>query len=266
MIEKTLMDAFVTLVNGLSLSPVPKLVGVIEPAATEELPALVVAIEQSERLGNGLGDRSALITRGALPWQMTVNLASPVLPGATDVTLVSEDRSQLNLPYGGLVRKTGANGALSAADITLTLDGTPLTLAASAPGAGQFAVEPLGGVLSFGTPLGHAGTLVCAFFLGQWEQRVARGGGVLRLSVFAANATEARDASDAVLLALARTRSPFAGASRFDVAEIGSVGAAAMAGASVRVLRFHFEFEQAINEPDSSGGIIQRIPVQALLG
>jgi len=30
-------------------------------------------------------------------------------------------------------------------------------------------------------------------------------------------------------------------------------------------VRFRFEFEQEINVPDSSAGIIQRIPVQAVL-
>jgi hypothetical protein len=267
MIEKALLDAFVAQLSDLSLTPAPALVGVIEPAASADLPALVVAIEHSERLGGGLGERSALVRIGALAWEQRVDLASPLLPGSPEVRLVSDDGRQLSLAYGGLVRKTGVHGPLGAADFTLTIDGAPLTLVASNPGADQFSVEPIAGVLSFGAPLPPSGSLVCGFFLGQWEQRVARGSGRLRLSVFAGSAAVARDLSDAALLALGRSRAPFAGASRFDVAEIGSVAAVpTLAGASVRVARFRFEFEQQINEPESTGGIIQRIPVQALLG
>ena len=268
MIEKALLDAFVVLVNGLGLTPAPKLVGVIEPVETADLPALVAGIEHSERLGNGLGERSALISSGALPWEQRVNLASPLLHGSPELTLVSDDRRELSLAYGGLVRRTGSRAPLDAADITLTLDGAPLALVASSPAVGQFAVDPLAGVLAFGAPLPPAGTLVCSFFLGQWEQRVARGSGRLRLSVFAESPTVVRDLSDALLSALGRSRAPFPGLARFDVTEIGSVATAAPAlvGASVRTLRFRFEFEQQINEPESSGGVIQRIPVQALLG
>src|SRR6185295_2202714 len=54
MIEQALLDRLEVLVTGLALTPAPKLIGVIEPHATADLPALVVSIEQNMRMGNGL--------------------------------------------------------------------------------------------------------------------------------------------------------------------------------------------------------------------
>ena len=268
MIEQALLDRLEVLVTGLALTPAPKLIGVIEPHAIADLPALVVSIEQNMRMGNGLGERSSLVTRGALPWTAEINLASPFLPSEPSFSLLSGDRKRLSLPHGGLVRRDGSNGALTAVDLQVTVNAAARTLVQGAPAAGEFSAEPLSGSLVFGDALPLTGALRANYFLGQWEQRVVRGQGTLRLAVFAEDGATVRDLSNKVLSALGDSGpSPLPGLSQFTVAEIGSIGAAdpPIPDARRRIVRFRFEFEQEINVPDSSGGIIQRIPVQAVL-
>ena len=264
MIEQALLDRLEDLVGALALTPAPKLVGVIEPATTTDLPAVVVSIEQSSRLGNGLGDRTVVITDGALAWKADVNLANPVLPGDPPFMLVSGNRLQLTLPHGGLVRSDGTTGALAAPDIQVTVKGVAQTLVQSAPAANQFTVDPLTGTLVFGAALPADGLVEAHYFLGQWEQRLVRSQGVLKLAVLATDAAAVRDLSNTVLAALGDARTPVPGLSQFAVMEIGSIGAAdPPLAARRRAVRFRFEFEQEINVPESSGGVIQRISVQA---
>lgn len=268
MIEQALLDSLAALATGLALTPAPKLIGVIEPVATAELPALVVAIEQSQRLANGLGERSTLVTNGALAWQADIDLANPVLPADPSFSLVSADRKQLFLPHGGLVRQDSSSGPLGAVDIQVTVQGQPRTLAPAAPGASQFSADPLSGTLVFGQALPPNGIVEAHYFLGQWEQRIVRSNGVLRLAVLAADAATVRDLSNSVLAALIDSPTVLPpGLTELTITEIGSVGSAdpPLATARRRVVRLRFEFEQQINVPDSSGGIIQRIPITGLL-
>jgi hypothetical protein len=276
MIEQALLDSLEAIATGLALTPAPKLIGVIEPVAPSELPALVVAIEQSQRLGNGLGERATLFTHGVLAWQAEIDLANPVLATDQAFSLLSGDRKQLILPHGGLVRKDGSSGAhgasdtaLGAADIQLTVQGTPRTLTqAAVPGPGEFSADPASGTLVFGQALPPNGMVEAHYYLGQWEQRVVRSSGVLRLAILAADAATVRDLSNSVLSAL--VESPTAlppGLSELTITEIGSIGSAdpPLDSARQRVMRLHFDFEQQVNVPDASGGIIQRIPIQVVL-
>jgi hypothetical protein len=252
-------------VTGLALTPVPKLIGVIEPHATADLPALVVSIEQNVRLGNGLGERSILMTRGALPGRP--RSISRALPADRAIVLASQRPIETSDPAAWRVGPSdGSNGALTAVDLTVTVDAAPRTLAQARPRPAS-SRRIRSGSLVFGDAPAHrdgAGGLL----FGQWEQRVVRGQGTLRLAVFAEDGATVRDLSNKVLAALGDSGpSPLPGLSQFTVAEIGSIGAAdpPIPDARRRIVRFRFEFEQEINVPDSSGGIIQRIPVQAVL-
>jgi hypothetical protein len=259
MIEQALLDGLGLLVNSLSLAPPPKLVGVIEPVDASELPALVVSLEQNRRLANGLGERALLVTDGALPWQSEIKLANPVLVTDPSFSLLSPDRRTLNLPHGGLVRANAATGPLSNTDIQVRINGAATT---------DFTVDPLVGALTFAAPLPATGIVQVNYFLGQWERRIVRSQGVLRLSVLAADAPTVLGLSDRILSAIGDSSSPVVqGLSQFSVAEIGSIGPAdpPLANARRRLVRFAFEFEQEINVPDASGGIIQRVPVQAFV-
>jgi hypothetical protein len=266
MIEQDLLDRLGSVMRALALTPAPALIGVIEPQATAELPALVMSIEASQRLGNGLGERSMLVTDGALPWHADINLANPVLATDPTFSLINAGRTRLTLPHGGLVRHDGTTGALTAADIHVEVNDAVRTLVAEAPGAGQVAADPLSGTLLFGDALPLAGTVETNYFLGQWEQRVVRSHGVVRVAVLATTAGDAQELSNTLLSALGDAElGLLPGLSQFVVTDIGSIGAAdpPLDAARRRILRFRFEFEQDINAPASSGGIIQRIPIQA---
>jgi hypothetical protein len=266
MIEQALIERLCVLIGALPLSPAPKSIGVIEPQVAADMPAVVVSIEQNTRLKIGLGERSSLITRGALAWQAQIDLANPSLPEEPSFSLLSSDRTRLNLPHGGLVRSDGSSGNLTAADIQVTVDDAPLNLVAAAPGSGEFSAEPLSGALQFGAPLAGSGIARAHYFLGQWEQRVVRGHGILGLSTFAATGQAVQNVSDQVLSALGDGIPSSLGLTQFSVLDIGSVGLApGLADARQRLVRFRFELEQEINVPDSSGGIIQRIPVRVVL-
>jgi hypothetical protein len=266
MIEQTLLNGLELFLSGLTLTPAPKLVGVIEPVAAQELPALVVSIDESRRLGAGLGERAVLITDGALSWKADIDLANPTLPGDPPFPLTSGDRTQLILPHGGLVRSDGTTGALRAQDIEVRVRGVLRTLTSGPPQGGEFSADPVSGTLSFGDPLPADGLLEATYFLGQWEQRVARSHGVLSLALLAADATTVRDLSNTILSALDGSgATPLRGLSEFSVAEVGSIGisGAPLVTARKRVIRFRFQFEEELNIPESSGGTIRRIPVQA---
>ena len=266
MIERTLLDTLEERLRNLGLAPAPALIGVVEPSVDTDLPALVISIEQTTRPANGLGERSTLITNGALAWQALIDLANPVLPSDPSFSLLSAGRMQLALPHGGLVRSDGSTGALRPGDIQVQVVGNPRTLVTAAPGPNEFTAEPLAGTLTFGQALPPNGTLRVNYFVGQWEQRVVSSNGVLRLSVVAANAAAVRDLSNSAMAALGEPPAISAStAPRLTISEIGSIGPAdpPLAAARRRVVRFQFEFQQEINQPESSGGVIQRIPVQS---
>jgi hypothetical protein len=266
MIEQALLDRVVARLGGLNLAPAPVLVGVIEPAIAADLPAVVLAIESATRPSNGLGERSAVITNGALAWTADIDLANPVLADDPSFSLVSADRTQLTLPHGGLVRNDGSTGPLRASDIQLSVQENAQTLVAAAPGPSQFTADPLVGTLTLGQALPASGHVVAQYFLGQWEQRSLNSNGVLRLSVLASDPSTVRDLSNSVLAGLVEGPTTSAnGVLRLQVTEIDSVGPAdpPLAPARRRVMRLQFDFQQEINIPESSGGIIQRIPVQA---
>jgi hypothetical protein len=249
------------------LTPVPATIGVVDPEQADQLPALVLSIEQAGRLGTGLGERTAVAT-GALPWTAKIDLANPVLPGDPSFHLLSDDRRSLSLPHGGLVRADGSTGIASAADIQASLPDQNFVLKNAAPGAGEFTADLLGGLLTFGAALPAAGVLTVHYFIGQWERRVLRMAGQLRADVLAADSAAAQALSEAVLEALDAAASSVAGLASIAPKQIGSVQATppGSIAARQRVLYFDFQFDLEINQPDTSGGIIRQIPVNALLG
>src|SRR4051812_36567652 len=122
MTENAVLSTFETLLAGLSLAPAPKSIGVIDPVAANELPAVVLAIEGASRPGDGLGGRSAMVS-GALAWHAEIDLANPVLPGEPAFSLLSPDRKTLTLPHGGLVTATGASSPLAPPDLAVKVKG-----------------------------------------------------------------------------------------------------------------------------------------------
>jgi hypothetical protein len=243
-------------------------IGVAEPAQNADLPAIVLSLEAVRRLGGGLGERSAMITDGALPWTATIDLANPVLPQEPSFVLLSADRRQLVLPHGGLRQADGGEGQLGAADLSVTVAGAPRTVVNGAPGPNEVRADPLVGQLTFGTPLPAAGVVVVKYVLGQWERRVTNIAGTLRLDARAAAAVAVADLSvGAVNALLAAPRVGVRGLIKIALSDLSSVGApdGTLADSRGRSARFSFEYEHEVNRPDSSGGVIQRVPITSRL-
>ena len=264
MVERTFLSAIRDFL-ATNLPTPPALLGTAEPVVGGELPAIVLSLTKLNRLASGLGERSALITDGALPWTATIDLAHPVLPEEPEFSLLSQDRRELVLPHGGLVRADGSSGPLSTADFSVTVVGQPRTLVAGAPGANEVQVQPLVGHMVFGAALPAAGDVVAHYILGQWEQRVARLAGMLRVGVFATAAGALETLSDAVITVFTEKR--LTGLERISLSDLESIGRpdATLNNARSRAMTFEFEYEAVINRPESSGGVIQSIPATTLL-
>lgn len=254
------------------LADPPANLGCIEPAAANDLPAVVLSLERVQRLGAGLGERTSTITDGTLPWTATIDLANPVLPEEPSFQLLSANRLELILPHGGLVGADAGLHPLGPADLTVTVAGSPRTVVEGAPAPDQVRCDPLPGRLTFGSPLPATGKVVVSYFLGQWEQRVGRLSGALRLVVRTESGPATESLSERIILALEqamqRGRSgALPGLHRLSIAELGAVGRPdpLLGNARSRALLFDFEFESIVNRPESSGGIIQRIPVTTSL-
>ncbi|MBL9129498.1 MAG: hypothetical protein JNL97_17740, partial [Verrucomicrobiales bacterium] len=99
-------------------------------------------------------------------------------------------------------------------------------------------------------------------------QRTARIAGSLRIAVRTASAADTESLSTDVLRTMERGRlGDLPGLHRLSLAELGAVGRpdAQLANSRARNLVFDFELEITINQPESSGGIIRRIPVTTFL-
>lgn len=246
------------------LTPVPKLIGVAEPSKAAELPGVIVSLESVARAGGGLGGRTETMV-GALFWQASIDLASPYLPDEPDFSLLSADRKVLTLPHGGLVRHDGTTGPLAAADITVKLNSTTLTLVSGTPASGQYKVDPTVGQLTFGSALPATGTVTATYYVGQWEQQVQRIAGALRIDAMATDGADSAGLSQQAIEAMlsSAAKKSITRLLAISLTSVGSVGVkeSASANGRRRSARFQFEFEAEINAPESSGGVIQRIPV-----
>lgn len=259
MIENAFLTAIRNYLSQAGLTPAPASIGITEPAAGGDLPAVVLSLEGIRRLAGGLGERDLLISHGALAWTATIDLANPVLPEEPSFRLLNPGRTQLYLPHGGLVRADGTEGDLGSGDLDVRVDGDPVEVASS---------DPLNGQLTFAGPLAVAGVLTARYYIGQWERRVVSMSGSVRAVVRAADAAAVEQLSGAIIDAL---QSPLSnaipGLHSISAASLGVIGPPEplFLDSRSRDLLFNFEFEQVIDRPDSSGGIIQRVVLNAHL-
>jgi hypothetical protein len=250
------------------LQPPPALIGIVDPIQNTELPAVVLSLENLVRRGSGLGDRSVVITDSALPLQASIDLANPVLPEDPSVVLLSPNRLELTLPHGGLVRADATTGPLGPSDLTVTVAGVNRPVVTGVPAGNEVQADPAIGRLLFATPLPASGIVVAIYFLGVWEQRVLRMSGKLKVAIWTAAAATTAELSASLITALGAT-GPIGlkGLEELSLEELGTIAAAppSFPGARSRVIRFGFLFESEINVPESSGGIIRRIPIDAFV-
>jgi hypothetical protein len=188
-----------------------------------------------------------------------------VLPGDPTVSLVSANRRELILQPAGPVSANGVADQLSAPDISVSVNGVPREFTtASNPSATQFLVDRLESKLFFGAPLPATGTVEVDYFLGQWQRTIRRVSGIVRLTVFGPDPAPAAALSRQALDGLGSGNGD--GLAPAVAVEVGPVTSSApRLAAWQRIARLRFEFELEVNEPDSDGGIIRKIPVFANL-
>ncbi|MDQ2948836.1 MAG: hypothetical protein M3Y27_23320 [Acidobacteriota bacterium] len=267
MVEIAFLDVILQyLTTGAALAPAPATIGIAEPTTQADVPAVVLSLESIGHPANGLGERSVVMT-GALVWTASIDLTNPVLPQEPGFRLLSDDRLTLILPHGGLVRADGTEGALGPTDISVKVGGVSRPAVNVPPVGNQVRPDPLVGQLLFGTALPPAGIVEARYNIGQWEQRVSRATGALRLAVRASDITTVKNLSNSVMLALQEPLTPIPGLRALRLTSLASISAAeqVLPNSFGRTLIYSFEFEQEINRPESSGGIIRRIPVTANL-
>jgi len=271
-VEISFLAAVKTFLDGRALSPSPK-VAMAEPVVALDLPAVVLSLEQAVRPSVGLGDQGAVIRNGALAWSADIDLASPYLPDDPGHTfsLLSGDRLQLTLPHGGLVHSDGTTDApLAGADLAVTVAGTNRPVVSVAPTGLQVLPDAQTGILTFATALPGTGTAHATYFLGQWERRVERLNGVLRVDVLAATPGDAQALADGVLDALLdpAAKQGLPRLQAIALQSLTSIGPPETAAANGRrrQARFEFKFEHDVDRPESSGGVIQQIPLTANVG
>jgi hypothetical protein len=124
-----------------------------------------------------------------------------------------------------------------------------------APTGLEVRADPQVGQLTFATPLPATGTVEALYLLGQWEQRLARLAGTLRVDVCSTAADGLATLSAGVVDALLdpRARQEIRRLQHLDLAALSSIGALeAPLNLRRRSAQFHFAFELEINRPDSS--------------
>ena len=267
MAETFFLSRVASYLAGAGLAPVPVQIGGAEPADATELPAIVLSLETTSRVNPGLGERAQLITGGVLPVQERIDLANPVLAEEPTFVLLDGARLQLVLPHGGLVRQDGTDpgdALLRSTDITVLVRGASVTVVARVPAAGEVSANPRIGTLTFGSPLPLTGAVDVSYFLGQWEQRLERITGSLRIDVCADTAANTLALSNAVVDAMLAPGAK-TGLRRLIALAPMSVGSVGVPETTPvlrrRTTRLSFTFEREVNRPDSSGGVIARIPV-----
>ena len=249
------------------LLPAPATVGVVEPVAAGDLPAVVLSLKEVRRPGAGLGERASLVTGGALPVSARIDLANPVLPEETTFRLLSDDRRTLVLPHGGWVKADATTGLLSSVDLQISVAGVPRTVVNAEPGAGEVRPDALVGTLLFGAALPAAGIVEASYFLGQWERRVTPIAGELRVDVRALVAADLQAISDALIDTLDAGAPLPRGLRKIALHQLSSVGpvGVTLANSRGRSLYFTFDYEHELDRPESSGGVIRRIPIHTRL-
>lgn len=235
-------------------------VGVALPIENTDLPAIVLSLDNLQIPSVGLGQHTEVVS-GALAVQTIIDLSDPLLNDGSGFSLLSPDRLMATLLHGGLVDSEGSSTPLEAADIQVNIDGNPVALNQNTPAAGEFSVSVLDGQLTFGSPLPASGTLTASYFIGQWQRIVEQLSGDLSTLVVGSSSIVSETLSNSLVNVVSSAHQSITGLRQLNLSQLSAVNAFDMGAtaASQRVLAWRFTFEHIINQPESSGGIIQRI-------
>lgn len=235
--------------------------GFANPGAGASFPVLSLSLGTVERVDIGLGGGTTEVSDGALQVVTTIDLENPVLEGADGFSLLNAGRDELTLLHGGLIRADALPGALGPADLSVTVDGTPRTLVAAAPGAGDYTADGQVGQLTFGAPLPATGIVEATYHLGIWERATTLIRGTLDVDVWDSDVAQLVTVSDQTVRAILATQGSLQGVQKIALTALGSIGDAQPTPLTGRARRasYTFEYEHIVDLPMSSGGIIARV-------
>jgi hypothetical protein len=248
----------------------PASIGGARATRLPDLPTVTLSIQKVERKLVALGATPAQSRTGSLPVSSEFDLADPTVtfPDGETVNLLSIDRLSLHFPYGPVVSADGAEvDALAPEDLTVSIDGSPLSVVPPTPGPGGVSGIPDLGEVRFGTPVPPSGQLVVAFFIGEWEVRTTRYQGELVVEA-AAEGVAASDLSrDVESTLLAADASTLPGLRALRPLAIGPiVPAPGIAQGRVRELAYAFDFELEEPRLGTGGGVIEEVAVESAYG
>ncbi|UCD79870.1 MAG: hypothetical protein JSW26_00095 [Desulfobacterales bacterium] len=231
------------------------------PRLAEEVPAIAMSMDNVTVSGAGVGANATSVMVGALPITSTIDLADPVLrfPSET-VDLMSGDRLSLHVPHGPLVKADGADSApLEAADITIGIDGAPLTFVPGSPSAGEFSIDKDAGLIAVGDPFPAVGALNATYFVGRWEVETVRLSGVLHMDLFIRTIASVEDLTQQVFALLAKHS--ITGLRKIGVTAMSTIDAPVRPTGNTRTRRISFEFtyEHATPRIPTGGGVISGV-------
>lgn len=267
MAERAFLDAVAASLGAAGLAPVPVSMGPAEPNVPGDLPALVLSLAETARLGAGLGGVTRVREDQALQVVNVTDLASPFLPDDPSFSLWNAAQRTLILHHGGLVRNDLSPGPLRNVDIRIRINGgAPRTLVTGPPGPAQFSVNAEEGTVLFGFTPPAGADIEATYHLGMWTQRIVRIKGTLTIDVLATAVGPVNQLSTAVvdhLLAPAR-KVDIVRLLAINVVRVGSISRPEQGtGGRRRTLAFSFDYEQEINEAPSSGGVIRRVLIDS---
>jgi hypothetical protein len=248
------------------------LAGVIKPNTVTELPAVTLSLSELQCSKVGVGGNPGNLETGSMQIALTVDLANPVVifPDNEAVNLLSADRMSLQVPHQPLVDRNGSRpDFFEPEDLTVTLDGTGVSVVQTQPVDGQCRLNAINGILEFGAALSGTGTLVILYRIGQWETEITRCSGLLQVDVFANGAANTEQLSNEVLLALSgKSQNIMQGLARLSPVTWGAIEKPVAPKGETRLRTLGYSFTLDHEQPviSTGGGPIQIIDVWSAMG
>ena len=238
-----LADRLTSGLDGVSVSDV-------QPGGEDDLPAVVIAVEDASQQLIGLGGIPRAAQTGSLEVTDIIDLSDPVLEfGEEAIDMIHADRLGALLAHGPVVDPE---------DTSVSDDDGPYELVASDPAGRQVSVDPDAGEVRFGQPLPATGTLTLTYRIGMWEVNTIRFSGKLSLQSTAPAPSAVANLSREVAFLLAQPQEAFTQLAPLSWGHVTPADAG-QDPAHAQALRYRFDFELEQVSLPTGGGVIDRV-------